>query len=77
MTFPLSGLVAGVVAALGMAGVGGLEGALALGEEVAVLGVDGEGTVPGVAAGLQAVRVKDPTLINPKIASIILSRLRG
>ena len=76
MAFPLSGLAAGVVDALGVVGIGGLEGALVVGAEVEALDDEAEGTVPGLTAGLQAVRANVLKVINPNTLDMILPRVR-
>lgn len=76
MTFPLSGLVAGVVDVVGVAGLLGLwEGLVTLGE--AVFDADAEGGVSGFTAGLQAVRANVLKVINPNTLDMILPLVRG
>ena len=76
MTFPLSGLVAGAVDVVGVAGLLGLwEGLVTLGE--AVFDADAEGGVPGFTAGLQAVRANVLKVINPNTLDMILPRVWG
>ena len=79
MTFPVSGLAAGVVGVAEVAGVVGLAGVLALGAAVVARDDEGEGegAGPGFTAGLQAVRVRVPTAMNPKIETMSLPDLRG
>lgn len=78
MTFPLSGLAAGVVDVGGVVGVLGLWGGLVtLGEAVFDADAEGEGGVPGLTAGLQAVRANVLKVINPNTLDMILPRVRG